>query len=60
MDNNKENKNTKCNFKCKTCTYYNAISDFCKEKEIKHCSKKTNTDFSKCDSYLVSERLIWF
>ena len=55
-----DNKEKKCTLKCKTCEHYNVISDFCKEKEIKHCSKQVNTDFSKCDSYLISEKLVWF
>lgn len=60
MSENKENKKTKCALKCKTCEHYNRISDFCREKEIKHCSQKVDTDFSKCESYLVSEKLILF
>lgn len=55
----KENKK-KCNFKCKTCQNYNWISDFCKEKKIEHCSKQVHTDFSTCDSYLISEKLVMF
>lgn len=59
MSENKENK-TKCSLRCKTCHYYNQIGDFCKEKEIKHCSQQVYTDFSTCDSYLIKENLILF
>lgn len=55
-----ENKKKKCSLKCKTCEHYNIISDYCKEKEIKHCSKQVHTDFSTCDSYLIREKLIMF
>jgi hypothetical protein len=50
----------KCNFKCSTCQNYNRVSDYCKEKEIKHCSKQVHTDFSTCDSYLIRDNLIMF
>lgn len=62
MDNKKENKNKniKCDLKCKYCAHYNCIGDFCREKGINHCSQQINTDFSTCDSYLVSERLVMF
>ena len=53
-------KTKQCNFKCKTCEYYSRESDFCKEKEIENCSKQVNTDFSQCESYLVSERLVMY
>lgn len=55
-----EKKEKKCNLKCKTCEHYNKISDYCREKEIKHCSKQINTDFSTCDTYLVRENLVMF
>ena len=62
MDNKKENnnKNMKCDLKCKYCTHYNQVNDYCREKEINHCSKQIHTDFSTCDSFLVRENLIMF
>ena len=57
MDKKKE---AKCNFKCATCEHYTKNTDFCKEKEIENCSKQAHTDFSQCDSYLISEKLIMF
>lgn len=59
MGNNKEKKK-KCNLKCKTCEHYNRISDYCREKGIKHCSEQVQTDFSTCDSFLIRENLIMF
>lgn len=55
-----ENKKKKCTFKCSTCEHYCKETDFCKEKEIKECSKQIHTDFSTCDSYLVHEKLVMF
>ena len=55
-----EKKEKKCNLKCKTCEHYNRVSDYCREKEIKHCSKQVNVDFSTCDSFLVRESLVMF
>ena len=53
-------KEKKCNIKCNTCEYYNKETDFCKEKEIKNVSKQIKTDFSQCQDYLVSEKLVMF
>lgn len=55
-----ENKEKKCDFKCSTCHNYDKEVDYCYEKAITNCSKQVHTDFSKCDSYLISERLIMF
>ena len=55
-----ENKKNKCNLKCKTCNNYDKKADFCKEKEIKEVSKQVQTDFSTCDSYLISDKLVMF
>ena len=55
-----DNKEKKCNLKCKTCEHYNSIADYCREKEIKHCSKQVQTDFSTCDSFLIKENLVMF
>ena len=56
----KKNKKEKCNFKCKTCHNYDKGKDFCKEKLIENCSKLVNGDFSKCDKYLINEKLVMF
>ena len=53
-------KNNNCNFKCATCEHYDKPTDFCKEKELEQCSKQVHTDFSQCDSYLISEKLVMF
>lgn len=53
------NKENICKFKCNTCENYDKNIDFCKEKEIENCSK-ARTDFSQCESYLVSSKLIMF
>lgn len=53
-------KSKKCNLKCCTCEHYDKKTDFCKEKEIENCSKQINTDFSQCEDYLVSEKLVMF
>lgn len=50
----------KCNLKCRKCEHYNRVSDFCREKDIKHCSKQVHTDFSTCESFLIRENLIMF
>ena len=56
------NKNNaeKCSFKCITCEHYSKKTDFCKEKGIENCSKKPHTDFSKCQQFLINEKLIMF
>lgn len=56
----REKKKKKCDFKCSTCEHYCKTTDFCKEKQIEECSKQINTDFSKCESYLINEKLIMF
>ena len=55
-----KDKTNKCSLKCVTCEHYNKKNDFCKEKCIENCTKQVNTDFSKCDSYLVNEKFIMF
>ena len=55
-----EKKAKKCNLKCKTCEHYDRTVDFCKEKEIEDCSKQVNTDFSQCNDYIISEKLVMF
>lgn len=55
----KEQEQTKkCNRKCVMCQHRDKKINFCKEKN-KDCTS-TDTDFSKCDSYLVADRLSMF
>ena len=54
-----EDKTEKCSIKCKLCEHYSKDADFCKEKCIENCSK-AKTDFSQCDSYLISHKLVMF
>ena len=56
----KLNKNNKSHTKCKNCQFYDRKNDYCTEKDIKNCSKQTNINFSKCDSYLIRENLVMF
>lgn len=54
-------KSKKCDgLKCNTCHFYEKSMDFCKEKEIKDCSKKVLTEFSNCESYLVDAKYVMF
>lgn len=56
-----ENKKKQCkNFKCATCHNYGKEVDYCYQKDIADCSKQINTDFSTCEDYLVSEKLVMF
>jgi len=48
----------KCNRKCVMYQYRDKQINFCKEK-IK-IVPPTDTDFSKCDSYLVDDKLSMF
>lgn len=59
-NNEKKEQKKKCSLKCKTCEHYNGVADYCKEKGIKHCSEQIHTDFSTCDTYLISSRLVMF
>ena len=53
-------KNDKRKIKCKTCEFYDFEEDYCTEKDIENCTRQSNTNFSKCDDYLVREDLIYF
>lgn len=51
-------KNTKkCNQNCQTCQFHNE-DDSCSETGEQNCSQKTN--FSKCENYLVADKLVHF
>ena len=53
-------KNDKCKIKCRTCQFYIAEDDYCTEKDIECCTKQTNINFSKCDSFLIRENIVMF
>ena len=54
----KENRKRK--MKCTTCEFYNYEDDYCMERDIENCSRQNNVNFSKCDSYLVKNKLVMF
>ena len=57
----KSNKrNDKRKMKCSTCHFYNHDDDYCMERDIENCSIQNNVNFSKCDSYLVKDKLLYF
>ena len=53
-------KNDQRKIKCRQCEFYNCDDDYCMERDIENCSRQTNVNFSKCDSFLVKEKLIMF
>ena len=53
-------KNNKRKMKCTTCEFYSYDDDYCTERDIENCSRETNVNFSKCDSYLIRKNLIMF
>ena len=57
---NQKKKDGKHRIKCCQCQFYNQEDDYCFEKDIEDCSKQTNVNFSKCDSYLIHENLVMF
>lgn len=50
----------KCKIKCRTCQFYISEDDYCTEKDIEFCTKQTNVNFSKCDTYLTRDNLVMF
>lgn len=55
-----QKKDGKCKIKCRNCQFYDREDDYCTERGIEDCTKHTNVDFSKCDSFLISDRLVMF
>lgn len=53
-------KDGKCKIKCKNCQFYDREDDYCTEKDVEYCTKQTNVDFSKCDSFLIKDSLVMF
>lgn len=64
MSDNKEKKkhkkNKKCKIKCGTCEFYDALMDYCSQKEIEKCTMQAHINFSSCDEYLIREDLVMF
>ena len=57
----KNNKiNDKRKIKCKTCQFYDFEEDYCTAREIENCTRQTNVNFSKCEDFLVKDKLIYF
>lgn len=56
----KSNKQIKCKLKCRNCQFYDREDDYCTERDIESCTKQTNVNFSKCDSYLNKDSLVMF
>jgi hypothetical protein len=46
--------------KCRQCEFYDRDSDYCTERDIENCSRQNNVNFSKCDNFLVKDKLIYF
>ena len=53
-------KNDKRKMKCATCEFYLYDDDYCTERDIENCSRQTNINFSKCNNYLVKNKLVMF
>ena len=53
-------KNDKKKIKCKTCQFYDYEDDYCTERDIENCTRQSNINFSKCDDFLIQDRLIMF
>lgn len=53
-------KNDKRKIKCRQCQFYDYEMDYCTEKDIENCSRQTNVNFTKCDSFLIKDKLLYF
>lgn len=53
-------KSNKCKIKCRTCQFYIPEDDYCMEREIECCTKQTQVNFSKCEDYMVHDKLVMF
>ena len=56
----KSNRNDKRKLKCKQCHFYSYDEDYCTEKDIENCSRQNNINFTKCDSFLIKDKLVMF
>lgn len=53
-------KNDKRKIKCRNCQFYDYEMDYCTERDIDNCSRQTNVNFSKCEDFLIQDRLVMF
>lgn len=53
-------RNGKRKIKCYQCEFYDYDLDCCIERDIENCSRQTNINFSKCDDFLIKDKLIYF
>lgn len=53
-------KNDQRKIKCRQCQFYDHDSDYCTERDIENCSRQNNVNFSKCDSFLIKDKLLYF
>lgn len=53
-------KGNKCNIKCRNCQFYDSEDDYCTERDIERCTKQTNVNFSKCEDFLIRDKLVMF
>lgn len=56
----KHKKNKKSRIKCNQCEFYDALLDYCSEKDIKECSRQSHINFSACNDFLIREDLVMF
>ena len=56
----KSNRNDKRKIKCQQCQYYSYDDDYCTERDIENCSRQNNINFSKCNSFLIKDKLVMF
>ncbi len=53
-------KNDKRKIKCRSCQFYDYETDYCTERDIENCTRQTNVNFSKCEDFLIQDRLVMF
>ena len=53
-------KGNKCKIKCRNCEFYDDEYDYCMERDIENCTRQTNVNFSKCESFLIKDKLVMF
>lgn len=53
-------KNDQRKIKCRQCQFYDHDDDYCTERDIENCSRQNNVNFSKCEDFLIQDRLVMF
>lgn len=53
-------KNDKRKIKCRQCAFYDCEMDYCTERDIENCSRQNKVNFSKCEDFLIQDRLVMF